>query len=405
MQSRDDDDIDQDDEFEMENEEKSKKMMDVLLPGYTIIDLKSSSFISGHGTYVDAQSASASSSNNNNNNTAKNKKRREDDDMDEDDERDDDGYGNEASIQLVASVSGVVERVNKLLTIKPLSSRYAGEVGDVVIGRVTEVGVKRWKVNVGARQDAVLMLGSVNLPGGDLRRRTIEDQLQMRTLFKEKDVICAEVFSLYKSDGSMAIQTRSVKYGKCENGILLNVPSSLIRRLKQHFITLSSCNIDLIIGHNGGIWISDRAPGTESLHKILNVSKTPTPASSLGKRSMNSKPGNKNKKQQDDDDDDDDDNEAENEEFDDQGEGVAERSKLVQKVEEQKKQHALRVIPAEARERMARVRNSILILADNQIEIYPESITFVHDRSIELQISPKDMLSPSNSKLLLGSKI
>lgn len=44
--------------------------------------------------------------------------------------------------------------------------RYTGEIGDVVVGRITEVAQKRWKVDVSARQDAILMLSSINLPGG-----------------------------------------------------------------------------------------------------------------------------------------------------------------------------------------------------------------------------------------------
>ena len=45
-------------------------------------------------------------------------------------------------------------------------TRYTPEVGDLVIGRIVEVGPSRWKVDANARQDAILMLSSVNLPGG-----------------------------------------------------------------------------------------------------------------------------------------------------------------------------------------------------------------------------------------------
>ncbi len=37
-----------------------------------------------------------------------------------------------------------------------------------MIGRITEVGQKRWKVETHAKLDSVLMLSSVNLPGGEL---------------------------------------------------------------------------------------------------------------------------------------------------------------------------------------------------------------------------------------------
>lgn len=48
--------------------------------------------------------------------------------------------------------------------------RYIGEVGDVVIGRITEVGNKRWKVDANTVLDSALLLSCVNLPGGELVR-------------------------------------------------------------------------------------------------------------------------------------------------------------------------------------------------------------------------------------------
>jgi exosome complex RNA-binding protein Csl4 len=171
--------------------------------------------------------------------------------------------------------------VNKLVSVRPLSSRYVAELGDVVVGRVADVAGKRWKVDVAAQQAAVLMLSAVNLPGGiqvpeagnvaaallacftcsfrlsqcetckascsglpqnrhweghsprpaaaccctrmslllllmicDLqRRRTAEDELNMRQLYGEGDLISAEVQSFY-ADGAVALHTRSLKYGK-----------------------------------------------------------------------------------------------------------------------------------------------------------------------------------------------
>lgn len=67
-----------------------------------------------------------------------------------------------------ASVVGVKEVVNKLISVRPLKSRYNGEIGDIVVGRITEVQQKRWKVDTNSRLDSVLLLSSVNLPGGEL---------------------------------------------------------------------------------------------------------------------------------------------------------------------------------------------------------------------------------------------
>lgn len=71
---------------------------------------------------------------------------------------------------LKATVAGVEQNINKLVTVSPLRCRYNGEIGDVIIGRVTELVHKRWKIDINARLDAVLLLTSIQLPGGELVR-------------------------------------------------------------------------------------------------------------------------------------------------------------------------------------------------------------------------------------------
>ncbi|KAG8215066.1 hypothetical protein J3R82DRAFT_8487, partial [Butyriboletus roseoflavus] len=160
--------------------------------------------------------------------------------------------------QVIASVAGSVERVNKLVTVRAVRTRYNAEVGDLVVGRITEVQPRRWKADANGRQEAILMLSSVNLPGGfcpGFQRRKLEsDELQMRTFFEEGDLLVAEVQAFF-SDGAMSLHTRSLKYGKLRNGQLVIVPPALIRRLKSHFISLP-CGVDLILGLNGYIWVS-----------------------------------------------------------------------------------------------------------------------------------------------------
>jgi exosome complex component RRP4 len=158
--------------------------------------------------------------------------------------------------ELIASVAGVVEKVNQLLTVRPLVSRYIGEVGDIVVGRISDVANKRWKVDVNGQQDASLLLSSVYLPGGAQRRRTYEDQLQMRQFFVENDLISAEIQEV-RHDGSLSLHTRSLRYGKLENGQFAAVQPSLVKRMKQHMVSLAGgIGVDVILGTNGYIWIT-----------------------------------------------------------------------------------------------------------------------------------------------------
>ncbi|KAK9693413.1 KH domain [Popillia japonica] len=165
------------------------------------------------------------------------------------------GHGTyEENGDLKASVAGVKEEINKLISIRPLKCRYNGETGDVVIGRITEVQQKRWKVDTNSRLDSILLLSSVNLPGGELRRRSAEDEHMMRKYLQEGDLISAEVQNVF-SDGSLSLHTRSLKYGKLSQGVLVKVSPTLIKRSKTRFHNLP-VGANIILGNNGYIWIS-----------------------------------------------------------------------------------------------------------------------------------------------------
>jgi len=196
--------------------------------------------------------------------------------------------------RLLATVCGTVERVNKLVSVRPLRTRYVPETGDVVLGRVVDIAGKRWKLDVGGRQDAILQLGAVHLPGGAQRRRNAVDELNMRALYAENDLISCEVQSFY-ADGAVALHTRSLKYGRLANGQLVRAPPTLVKRVKRHFhavdpeaafgdspnateetteetgkkrksvttgVTTDALGVEVLLGCNGFVWVGARSAAT-----------------------------------------------------------------------------------------------------------------------------------------------
>ncbi|PVV03679.1 hypothetical protein BB560_001837 [Smittium megazygosporum] len=141
--------------------------------------------------------------------------------------------------EIYASITGTVERINKLVSVTSLRQRYSGEIGDIVVGRISRVGLKRWLVNVNGRQDA--------------RRKSASDELQMRKFFKEGDVVFAEVQSVFV-DGALSLHTRSLDYGKLRNGVVCYVSPALVVRSRSHLISLH-CGVDVVLGVNGCIHI------------------------------------------------------------------------------------------------------------------------------------------------------
>ncbi|XP_020096319.1 exosome complex component RRP4 homolog [Ananas comosus] len=174
--------------------------------------------------------------------------------------------------EVVATLCGVVERVNKLVYVHALQARYKPEVGDIIVGRVIEIAPKRWRLEINFSQVAVLMLSSMNLPDGIQRRRTAVDELNMRSIFEENDVICAEVRG-FQHDGSLHLQARSQKYGKLERGQLLTVPAYLVKRRKKHFHHLEQYGVDLIIGCNGFIWVGEHVEAGENVGMLVEDQK------------------------------------------------------------------------------------------------------------------------------------
>ena len=303
----------------------------------------------------------------------------DDDTKDKDGDDNDDGHENELSNKgpqrLIASVAGTVERVNKLISVIPLSpSIYNGQVGDLVVGRIVGVGGSRWKVSLtcsaptssggnGSMKEGQLPLSGVNLPGGVQRIRTSEDALAMRSLFKEGDLLTCEVQQVQR-EGTLILHTRSLRYGKLDNGVLVTVPPSLVGRRKNHFVTLKGLtrkdgndnmdtgeeeeggegDVDVYLGLNGGIWIQRTVPSEWE-----------------------------NAIRADDQDD---------------------RAPLAETLQKLRHRHATTRVSRSMRETIARVRNSIECLRLVHCEITPDSIEIVAKASLEEGVRVADMLLP-----------
>jgi len=173
---------------------------------------------------------------------------------------------NLTSTMITSTLAGPIMPTNKLLSVLPLRARYTPEIGDLVLGRIVSVEKTRWKVDVAAPLLAQLSMSSINLPGGALRRRTTNDELQMRKYFQEGDLLVAEVQSISNLDGSATLHARSLRYGKLRNGTFLAVTGTggggggVVRSRRQQFTINSGAQgggeMDIILGVNGYIWLS-----------------------------------------------------------------------------------------------------------------------------------------------------
>lgn len=266
-------------------------------------------FLRGHGTYVEHDSASQTD-------------------------------------RLIASVCGVVNRVNKLITVVPYClSMYRGNVGDLVVGRIASVGVSRWTVSLHEGcKEAGLPLSGVHLPGGAQRLRTAQDSRNMRSFLREGDLVCAEVHKVQQADGSLSLHTRSHRFTKLENGLLVKLPPALIPRRKNHCVSLVDDTIDALWGVNGNIWLQRKMQGDV-------------------------KGGS--------------------------GKDVADLQ------EKMREEHAETPVDVDMRRSLARMRNSIECLRMVHALCAPETAESVYRKSLEMGLTnPSEMLLPENVLIL-----
>ena len=161
--------------------------------------------------------------------------------------------------------------------------------------------------------------------------------------------------AVVRAGSSVALHTRSLKYGKLQNGQLVTVPPALVKRLKQHFVALS-CGVEIIIGTNGLLWIT-RAGGSGA-HTTEHT-------------------------------------------------GAAPEADALQR---QRQRHAQTPIEPDVRERIARVHNSVVALVSLFAAVHPASIMAIYDQSVQMGLDAKALLDtevvqrmPGLCRLELGS--
>jgi exosome complex component RRP4 len=162
--------------------------------------------------------------------------------------------------KVIANVRGFVTRIGQLLSVTPMTSIYSPNVGDIVVGRVSAVQQQRWKVQIGCSVLANLRLTAIFLPDDQLRRRTTADERNMRQYFDVGDLVCAEI-----QDGGnpISLHTRQQHPRRLDNGLVIEVPSRLIKRVPNHIATLDleSQSFQVIYGMNGSIWLGPADSG------------------------------------------------------------------------------------------------------------------------------------------------
>ncbi|CAL6029417.1 Exosome_complex exonuclease RRP4 [Hexamita inflata] len=156
--------------------------------------------------------------------------------------------------QLFATRLGVPQQTNLFVSITASSYFYEPQVGDVVIGRVSQVVPNKWLLDINSAVPGVLKIDALNLPGLQ-RQRDSADESNMRAFLSENDLVCVEMRN------NQQVHTRNQRFGRLMNGYLIKTAVYLMNG-NRHFLDVN--NVSIILAKNGFVWVGGKRIGGDN---------------------------------------------------------------------------------------------------------------------------------------------
>ena len=154
--------------------------------------------------------------------------------------------------KLIAGMLGMVSVENKVVKLISLSGKYIPKVYDKVIGKVIDVLMTGWRIDIGSAYSAVLNLKEATSEfierGADLTRiYNLDDyvMVQITNVTSQKLVdVSSRGPGLRKLNGGRIIEVNPHKVPR-----LIGKEGSIVIMVKQ----ATGCNI--LVGQNGWVWL------------------------------------------------------------------------------------------------------------------------------------------------------
>lgn len=162
--------------------------------------------------------------------------------------------------QIRSKVLGVVfsDEEGKIIKVIPFKGKYIPSEGDLVIGKIVEVGFTSWVVDINSPYSAVLPVSEVTPKPVTIPRAGLSKILD------EGDLILARVVSFDRSKDPV-LTIKESRLGKIERGIVVEISPNKVARVigkKGSMVKLLEelLDVSILVGQNGRVLVvgSDR---------------------------------------------------------------------------------------------------------------------------------------------------
>ncbi|MEM3405800.1 MAG: exosome complex RNA-binding protein Rrp4 [Candidatus Pacearchaeota archaeon] len=173
---------------------------------------------------------------------------------------------------IISERFGLAEISDRLVRIIPLSGAYIPRVGNIVIGRVSDINFAGWVMDIKS-----LYLGFLPLKEYTTRYK---DENDLEEIYEIGDLVACKITEVKRK--SVTLTTRLRGLGKLEEGLVITINSNKVPRVigrEGSMINLikKETNCNIIVGQNGVIWIRGNSVEDEIKAKsaILFIAEKP----------------------------------------------------------------------------------------------------------------------------------
>ena len=165
-----------------------------------------------------------------------------------------------AGTQIYSACIGIFEVDGNRVFVVPLKGNYFPRSGDLVAGRVVDIGLSGWSVDIRAPYEAMLPASETPGPRGPRRR-------DLSSSYDVGDVVLAEVLAFDRTRDPL-LTVKGPGLGKVSTGRVVEISAAKIPRLigrKGSMISMLKKETDcqITVGQNGVVLVWGKSPQSE----------------------------------------------------------------------------------------------------------------------------------------------
>ncbi len=164
--------------------------------------------------------------------------------------------------QIFSACIGILELDGNRVLVVPLKGGYIPRVGDLVAGRIVDVGLSGWSVDIRAPYEAMLPASETPGPRGPRRR-------DLSSTYDVGDMVLAEVLAFDRTRDPL-LTVKGPGLGKVATGRVVEISAAKIPRLigrKGSMISMlkNETGCQITVGQNGVALVWGKSPDSERI--------------------------------------------------------------------------------------------------------------------------------------------